>query len=82
MTGSNNRTSKPRSRADARHAALLAMHLPLPAQDKKAAPMVLIGLVCFGILLPLVVASWYMLSSSKFTGPVMQVGIGEGAPAR
>ena len=44
-------------------------------QDKKAAPMVLLGLVACGILLPLIGASWYMLSSNKFAGPnrIMQV---------
>eukprot|EP00879_Flechtneria_rotunda_P003234 GHRR01003457.1.p1 GENE.GHRR01003457.1~~GHRR01003457.1.p1 ORF type:complete len:707 (+),score=247.45 GHRR01003457.1:307-2427(+) len=39
------------------------------AKDKKAAPLMLLGLVGCGILLPLVLMSWYMLSSSKFTGP-------------
>lgn len=39
------------------------------AKDKKAAPLMLLGLVGCGILLPLGIMSWYMLSSSKFTGP-------------
>ena len=33
------------------------------------APLLLLALVGIGILLPLVVASWHMLSSNKFTGP-------------
>jgi hypothetical protein len=39
------------------------------SKDKKAAPLMLLGLVGCGILLPLGLMSWYMLSSSKFTGP-------------
>eukprot|EP00197_Chlamydomonas_leiostraca_P010453 CAMPEP_0202862194 /NCGR_PEP_ID=MMETSP1391-20130828/3321_1 /ASSEMBLY_ACC=CAM_ASM_000867 /TAXON_ID=1034604 /ORGANISM="Chlamydomonas leiostraca, Strain SAG 11-49" /LENGTH=714 /DNA_ID=CAMNT_0049541695 /DNA_START=168 /DNA_END=2313 /DNA_ORIENTATION=+ len=39
------------------------------AKDKKVAPLMLLGLVGCGILLPLVVASWYMLSSNRFAGP-------------
>lgn len=39
------------------------------SKDKKAAPLMLLGLVGGGILLPLGLMSWYMLSSSKFTGP-------------
>lgn len=39
------------------------------AKDKKAAPLMLLGLVGCGILLPLGLMSWYMLSSSKFSGP-------------
>jgi hypothetical protein len=30
---------------------------------------VLLGLVGCGVLLPLIVVSWYMLSSNKFAGP-------------
>lgn len=37
--------------------------------DKKAAPLVLMGLVGIGILLPLIAVSWYMLQSQKFAGP-------------
>ncbi|KAF8055125.1 ERDJ2A [Scenedesmus sp. PABB004] len=39
------------------------------AKDKKAAPLMLLGLVGCGILLPLGLMTWYMLSSSKFSGP-------------
>ena len=39
------------------------------AQDKKAAPMVLLGLIGCGIILPLIAVSWHMLSSTKFSGP-------------
>jgi hypothetical protein len=39
------------------------------AKDKKAAPLMLLALVGGGILLPLGLMSWYMLSSSKFSGP-------------
>lgn len=44
------------------------------AKDKSAAPLMLLALVGVGILLPLVLASWYMLSSNRFSGPnnVMQ----------
>ncbi len=43
-------------------------------KDKKVAPLLLLALVGFGILLPLVAVSWHMLSSNRFTGPngVMQ----------
>ena len=39
------------------------------SKDRNTAPLVLAGLVMFGILLPLGVASWYLLRSSNFTGP-------------
>lgn len=39
------------------------------SKDRNTAPLVLAGLVMFGILLPLGVASWYLLRSNKFTGP-------------
>ncbi|GFH31320.1 molecular chaperone, partial [Haematococcus lacustris] len=39
------------------------------AKEKGMAPLMLIALVFCGILLPLIVASWYMLSSNRFTGP-------------
>lgn len=39
------------------------------SKDRNTAPLVLAGLVLFGILLPLGVASWYLLRSNKFTGP-------------
>lgn len=39
------------------------------AKDSKMAPLMLLVLVGGGILLPMAVMSWYMLSSSKFTGP-------------
>jgi hypothetical protein len=38
-------------------------------KDSKAAPLMLLVLVGGGILLPMALMSWYMLSSSKFTGP-------------
>ncbi|GAX76583.1 hypothetical protein CEUSTIGMA_g4029.t1 [Chlamydomonas eustigma] len=37
--------------------------------DKKAAPLVLLGLVGCGILLPLIGVSVYMMNTNKFTGP-------------
>lgn len=42
--------------------------------DQKAAPLLLGGLVLFGILAPLGIAARYLLVSHKFTGPnsVMQ----------
>ncbi len=44
-------------------------------RDSKLAPLMLLGLVFCGILLPLGVASWHMLNSNKYSGPngVMQV---------
>uniref|UniRef100_A0A7S3R9Y3 J domain-containing protein n=1 Tax=Dunaliella tertiolecta TaxID=3047 RepID=A0A7S3R9Y3_DUNTE len=36
--------------------------------DRRVAPLMLLALVGFGILLPLVLASWYMLSSNKYVG--------------
>lgn len=39
------------------------------SKDRNTAPLVLAGLVLFGILLPLGVASWYLLRSNQFTGP-------------
>jgi len=39
------------------------------SKDRNTAPLVLGGLVGLGILLPLGVASWYLLRSNKFTGP-------------
>ena len=39
------------------------------SKDRNTAPLVLGGLVGLGILLPLAVASWYLLRSNKFTGP-------------
>jgi len=36
--------------------------------DRRVAPLMLLGLVGFGILLPLVAASWYMLSSNRYVG--------------
>ncbi|GLC39388.1 hypothetical protein PLESTM_000891300 [Pleodorina starrii] len=43
-------------------------------KDSKVAPLMLLGLVGFGILLPLGVVSWYMLNSNRYSGPngVMQ----------
>lgn len=43
-------------------------------KDSKLAPLMLLGLVFCGILLPLGIASWHMLNSNKYTGPngVMQ----------
>lgn len=38
-------------------------------KDKKTAPLMLLGLVGCGILLPLSLVSWYMLRSNKFAGP-------------
>ncbi len=38
-------------------------------KDSKTAPLLLLGLVGVGILLPLSLISWHMLSSSKFSGP-------------
>lgn len=38
-------------------------------KDSKAAPLMLLLLVGGGILAPMAFMSWYMLSSSKFTGP-------------
>jgi translocation protein SEC63 len=38
-------------------------------KDSKAAPLMLLVLVGGGIILPMALMSWYMLSSSKFTGP-------------
>jgi translocation protein SEC63 len=48
----------------------LGVALPdwLLRKDKKTAPLMLLGLVGFGILLPLSVISWYMLSSNKYVG--------------
>jgi len=37
-------------------------------KDKKTAPLMLLGLVGFGILLPLSLISWYMLTSNKYVG--------------
>lgn len=39
------------------------------SKDRNTAPLVLGGLVGLGILLPLGIASWYLLRSNKFTGP-------------
>lgn len=43
-------------------------------KDSKLAPLMLLGLVGFGILLPLGGVSWYMLNSNRYSGPngVMQ----------
>ena len=38
-------------------------------QDKKMAPLMLLALVGCGIILPLGIVSWMMLSSNKFAGP-------------
>jgi translocation protein SEC63 len=37
-------------------------------QDRKMAPLMLLALVGGGILLPLAVASWHILSTKKYTG--------------
>jgi translocation protein SEC63 len=37
--------------------------------DKKTAPLMLLGLVGFGILLPLIVAACYLTKSNKYAGP-------------
>jgi hypothetical protein len=38
-------------------------------KDSKSAPLMLLALVGGGILLPLSIVSWYILSSKKYTGP-------------
>jgi translocation protein SEC63 len=48
------------------------------AKDKKMAPIMLFCLVFVGILLPLAVASWYMLNSNRYIGAnnIMQETLG------
>mmetsp|Transcript_2646 Transcript_2646/g.4510 ORF Transcript_2646/g.4510 Transcript_2646/m.4510 type:complete len:749 (+) Transcript_2646:96-2342(+) len=61
---------------DGQQAVNVGVALPsfMFAKDSKMAPLMLLALVGVGILLPLVAASWYMLSSNRFSGPnnVMQ----------
>eukprot|EP00873_Tetraselmis_striata_P025823 jgi/Tetstr1/446087/TSEL_033688.t1 len=47
----------------------VAMPSFLFTADKKTAPLMLLGLVGFGILLPLVVAACYLTRSNKYAGP-------------
>jgi hypothetical protein len=51
----------------------LSMGVALPewlfSKDNKMAPLMLMVLVGCGILLPLSVVSWYMLSSDQYEGP-------------
>jgi translocation protein SEC63 len=49
--------------------SISAVSLFTSPKDKKAAPVVLLGLVGCGILLPLIGVSVYMMNTNKFAGP-------------